>query len=150
MSKLYVEPLKNPNVELNVKSSGMVFVVADNINEESVFVTPSKTAVVGPLKETLTQPDVASGVTTSLAQPDHIKFESESESAFDNGKSQCKMVSVGDEKDGSESDDQSVWSLLLFWSYVMLLLFWHAWLVCHNLWLKGGVVRCSSCSWLIC
>ena len=62
MSKLYVEPLKNPNVE-----SGLVYVVADNINEESVFVTPSKKIVVGPLKETLTQPDVASDVTTSLA-----------------------------------------------------------------------------------
>jgi hypothetical protein len=111
---LHVEPLKNHNVKPNVKLSGMVSVVADNINKESVFVTPSKIVVVGPLEETLTQPDVASDVTTSLAQPDHIKFESESESAFDNGKSQCKMVSVGDEKDGSESDDQSVWSFLLF------------------------------------
>jgi hypothetical protein len=54
MSKLHVEPLKNPNVEPNVKSSGMVSVVADNINEENVFVTPSKTVVVGPLKENLT------------------------------------------------------------------------------------------------
>ena len=80
---------------------------------------PSKTVGVGPLKETLTQPDVASDVTTSLAQPDHIKFESESESAFDNGKSQCKMVSVGDEKDGSESDDQSVWSFLISLSEFM-------------------------------
>jgi hypothetical protein len=87
MSKFHVEPLKNPNVEPNVKSSSMVSVVADNIYEESVFVTLSKTVVVGPLKETLTQPDAASDVTTSLAQPDHIKFESESESAFDNGKS---------------------------------------------------------------
>ena len=45
------------------------------------------------------------------------------ESASDNEKSQRKKVSdhedcnnvyVGDEKDGSENDDQSVWSFLLF------------------------------------
>jgi hypothetical protein len=112
MSKFHVEPLKNPNVEPSVKSTGMVSVVADNINEESVFVTPSKIVVVHPLKETLTQPDVASDVTTFLAQPDHIKFEFESESAFDIGKSQCKMVSVCNDKDESESDGQSLWSFL--------------------------------------
>jgi hypothetical protein len=115
MSKLHVKPLKKPNVEPYVRSSGMVSVVANNINEESVFVTPSKTDVVGPIKETLTEPDVASDVTISLAQPDHIKFES----AFDNGKSQCKMMSVGDEKDGSRSDDQSVWSFLISLSEFM-------------------------------
>jgi len=64
--------------------------------------------------KTSVAPDVALDVTTSLAQSDYIKFESESESAFDSGKSQCKLVSVCDEKDGSESDDQSVWSFLLF------------------------------------
>ena len=75
------------------------------------------------------------------------------QSASDNEKSQSKMVtdddeeenvsdhenvktmSIGDEKGGSESDDQSVWSFLLFWSYVLLV---HAWLVCQNLWLKKG------------
>jgi len=123
MSKLHVEPLKSPDVEPNVRSSDMVSIVADNINQESFFVNLSKTVVVGPLKETLTQPDVASDVTTSLTQPDHIKFESDSESTFDNGKSQCKMVSVCDENDGSESDDQSVWSFLLLRSYFLLLLF---------------------------
>jgi len=49
ISKLHVEPLKYPNVEPNVKSSSMVSVVVDNINEKSVFVTPSKIVVVGPL-----------------------------------------------------------------------------------------------------
>ena len=124
MSNMYVKPLKNPNVEPNV----------DNIIDESVLVTPSRTIVfdplsapsknnvVGPLKETLTQPDVTPNVTTSLVQPDQI----ESKSTSDNEKSQSKMVtdhdeeekvsnhedinyvSVGDEKDGSEGDDQSV------------------------------------------
>jgi len=41
MSKLHVEPLKKPNVEPNIKSSSMVSVVADIINEENVFVIPS-------------------------------------------------------------------------------------------------------------
>jgi len=134
---------KTPNVKPSVKSYGMVSIVADNIDtskkiasktgnldnlrttetlgqsnlnvvdagstiEEGAFLSPSKTAIA---------PDV----TTSLAQHDHIKFESES--VYDNEKSQSKKVSdhenvnyvfVGDEKDGSESDDQSVWSLLLF------------------------------------
>ena len=70
----------------------------DNINEESIFVTLSKT-------------DIAPDVTTPLAQPDHIKFESES--ASDNEKSQSKMIVDSDEKNGSESDDQSVRSFLL-------------------------------------
>lgn len=60
----------------------------DNIIDESVFVTPSgivvfdpllapsKTFVVGPLRETLTQPDVVPDVTTFLVQPDQIEFES--------------------------------------------------------------------------
>jgi hypothetical protein len=62
--------------------------------------------------KTAIAPDVVSDVTTSLVRPDHIK--SESESSFDNGKSQYKMVSVCAENDGLEIDDQSVWSLLLF------------------------------------
>jgi len=82
---------KTPNSSLNV--------------DKSVSVSAFKTAIA---------PDVASNVTTSLAQSNYIKFESESESAFDSGKSQCKMVPVCDEKDGLESDDQSVWSFLLF------------------------------------
>jgi len=85
---------------------------ADNIINESVLLTPSKTTIA---------PDVASDVTESLVQSDQIKFVTES--ASDNEKSQskkvsdhedCNNVSVGDEKDGSESDDQSVWSFLLF------------------------------------
>ena len=104
MSRLYVEPLKIPNDEENVKSYGKGSVVA----AKGVVVTPfetifdplsvtSKTVVVGPLKETLSKPDVVSDVTTSSTQPDQIV--SESESAY--------------EKNGSENGDQSVWSLLL-------------------------------------
>lgn len=73
MSRLYVEALKNHNVEPNVKSSSKVSVVAGN---------------------------VVSDVTTSLVQSDQIKSKSESESASDNEKSQSKMVIVGDENDG--------------------------------------------------
>jgi len=82
-------------------------------------VTPSKTVIAL---------DVASDVTTSLDQPDQIK----SKSALDNEKSQCMMatdddaeenvsdhedvnyLSIGDDKDGSENDDQRVRSFLLF------------------------------------
>jgi hypothetical protein len=50
------------------------------------------------------------------------------ESASDNEKSQSKKVSdhedgntvfVGDKKDGSESDDQSMWSFLIGLAYFM-------------------------------
>jgi len=70
--------------------------------------------------KTVIAPDVVSDVTTSLVQPDQIKFVVESTS--NNEKSQSKkvsdhedgnIVSVGDEKDGSKSDDQSVWSFLI-------------------------------------
>jgi hypothetical protein len=87
----------------NLVQSSLNVADVDNTIDKSVSVSACKTAIAS---------DVASDVTTSLVQPDQIKFESES--AFDNGKFQCKMVSVGDEKDGSESDDQSVWSFLLF------------------------------------
>jgi hypothetical protein len=90
---------------------------ADNTIEKCVFVFACKTAIA---------PDVASDVTTSLVQPDQIKFVVES--ASDNERSQSKNVSdhgdintvtVGDEKDGSESDDQSVWSFLISLSEFM-------------------------------
>ena len=70
--------------------------------------------------KTAIAPDVASDVTTSLVQPDQIKFMAKS--AYNNEKSQSKKVSdhedgntvsVGDGKDGSKSDDQSVWSFLI-------------------------------------
>jgi len=114
MSCLYVEPLKNPIVELyNLRSvetlsqSSLNVAGVDNIIDESVLVTPSgtdifyplsalsKTVGVGPLKETLTQTYVAPNVTTSLVQPVHI----ESESASDNEKSQSKMVTANDEEE---------------------------------------------------
>jgi hypothetical protein len=102
MSSLYVEPLKNPNVKPAI----------DNIIDESILMTPSRTVVfdplhvpskvvvIGSLKETLIQHDVASDVTTSSTQPDHI----ESESASNNEKSQSKMVT---------DNDQILWSFLL-------------------------------------
>ena len=103
MSRLNVEPFKIPIDEENVKSYGKGSVVANKgvvvAPSGTIFdplFVPSKTVVVGPLKETLSQPDVASDATTSLAQ-----IVSESESTTD------------DEKNGSESDDQSVWSLLM-------------------------------------
>jgi hypothetical protein len=51
MSKFHVEPLKNHNVKPNVKLSGMVSVVADNINEESVFVTHLKLMLLALLRK---------------------------------------------------------------------------------------------------
>jgi len=103
----------------NLVQSSLNVANADNIITESVLVTPSKTAIA---------PDVASDVTTSLVQSDQIKFMAES--ASNNEKSQSKKVfdhehynnvSVGDEKDGSESDDQSMWSFILFlWIFVYL------------------------------
>jgi uncharacterized coiled-coil protein SlyX len=87
----------------NLGQSSLNVVDADNTIEKCVSVSACKTAIA---------PDVVSDVTTSLVRPDHIK--SKSESSFDNGKSQYKMVSVCAENDGLEIDDQSVWSLLLF------------------------------------
>lgn len=99
----------------------MNVVDVDNIIDEGVFVTPSNTIIAL---------DVASDVTTSLDQPDEIKYESES--ASDNEKFQSMMatddddeekvsyhedvnyVFVGDDKDGSKSDEQSVRIFLLF------------------------------------
>jgi hypothetical protein len=85
--------------------------------DKSVYVSAFKTAIA---------PDVASDVTTSLVQPDQIKFVAESTS--DNERSQSKNISdhedgntvtVGDKKDGSESGDQSVWSFLISLSEFM-------------------------------
>jgi len=93
----------------------------DNTIDKSVYVFSFKTAIA---------PDVALDITTSLVQPDQINFVVES--ASNNEKSQMKKVSdhedgntvsVGDKKDGSESDDQSLWSFLI---------------VCQSLWIKRG------------
>jgi len=102
-SKKYARKTGNLNNLRSIETLGqssLNVTDVDNINEESIFVTLSKT-------------DIAPDVTTPLAQPDHIKFKSESESASDNEKSQSKMIVDGDEKNGSESDDQSVRSFLL-------------------------------------
>jgi hypothetical protein len=83
----------------------------------NVFASACKTAIAS---------DVALDVTTSLVQPDQIKFVAES--ASDNERFQSKNISdhgdsntvtVGDEKDGSESGDQSVWSFLISLSEFM-------------------------------
>jgi len=78
-----------------------LFIKSGNLVQSSLNVVDINKSVYVFAFKTAIAPDVASEVTTSLIQPDHIKFESESESAFDNGKSQCKMVFVCDEKDGS-------------------------------------------------
>jgi len=80
---------KNPKVSSSVTFSGNLVqsslnvVDADNIINESVLVTPSKTAIA---------PNVASDVTSSLVQSDQIKFVAESTS--DNEKSQSKKVLI--------------------------------------------------------
>jgi len=101
----------------NLVQSSLNVADVDNTIKEGVFVSVFKTAI---------GTDVASDVTTSLVQPDQIKFVAES--ASNNEKSQSKkvsdhedgnIVSVGDEKDGSKSDDQSVWSFLISLSEFM-------------------------------
>jgi hypothetical protein len=117
---------KTPNVSSSVTSSVSISVppvltksgnlVQSSLNvvdvDKSVYLSAFKTAIAL---------NVASDVTTSLVQPDKIKFVAEL--ASNNEMSQSKKVSdledgnflsVGDENDGSESDGQSVWSLLLF------------------------------------
>jgi len=126
---------KTPNVSSPVTSSASISVPsvltksgnsgqsslnvadADNTIEKCVSLSAFKTAIA---------PDVASDVTTSLVQPDQIKFVVES--ASDNEKSQSKkvfeyedgnIVSVGDKKDGLESNEQSVWSFMISLSLFM-------------------------------
>jgi hypothetical protein len=87
----------------NLVQSSLNVADVDNTIDKSVYVSACKTAIA---------PDVASDVTTSLVQPDQIKFVVEA--ASDNEKSQSKKVSdhedgntvsVVDDKDGSKSDD---------------------------------------------
>jgi len=101
----------------NLGQSSLNVANADNTIEKYVFVSAFKTPIAL---------DVALDVTTSLVQPDQIKFVAES--ASDNDKLQSKkvsdhkdgnIVSVGNEKDGSEGDDQSVWSFLISLSEFM-------------------------------
>jgi hypothetical protein len=101
----------------NLGQSSLNVVDVDNTIEKCVFVSAFKTAITS---------NVVSHVTTSLVQPDQLKFVAES--TFDNERSQSKNVSdhedgntvtVGDEKDGSESGDQSVWSFLISLSEFM-------------------------------
>jgi hypothetical protein len=82
MSKLYVEPLKNSNVEPNVKLSGMVSIVADNV-------------------------DTSKKIARKTGNLDNLR------SIETLGQSSLNVADV-DKKDGLESDDQSVWSYLLF------------------------------------
>ncbi len=72
----------------NLGQSSLNVADADNTIEKGVFVSVFKTVIA---------PDVALDVTTSLVQPDQIKFVAES--AYDNEKSQSKKVS--DLEDGN-------------------------------------------------
>jgi hypothetical protein len=77
--------------------------------DKNVSVSAFKTAIA---------PDVTSDVTTSLVQPDKIKFVAES--ASNNEKFQNKKVS--DHEDGNNAsvgNDPSVWSFLLSLSEFM-------------------------------
>jgi len=126
---------KTPNVSTFVTSSLSISVppvltkfgnlVQSSLNVADVDTTIDKSVSVFSFK-TAIAPDVALDVTTSLVQPDQIKCVAESTS--DNEKSQNKkasdhedgnIVSVGDKKHGSESDDQGVWSFLISLSEFM-------------------------------
>jgi len=95
----------------NLVQSSLNVADVDNTIDKSVYVLSFKTAIA---------PNVALDVTTSLVQPNQIKCVAvsasgnekfESKKVFDH--EDGNTVSVGDKKDGSESDDQSVWSFLI-------------------------------------
>ncbi len=126
---------KSPNVSSTVTSSVSISVppvltmygslVQSSLNVADVDNTIDKSVSVLSFKTAIAL-DVALDVTTSLVQPNQIKFVAES--ASDNEKSQSKkvfdhedgnIVSVGDKKDESESNDQSVWIFLISLSEFM-------------------------------
>ena len=81
-----------------------VLTKSGNLVQSSLNVANVDKSVCVSAFKTFIAPDVASNVTTSLAQPDHIKFESksEAESTSDNEKFQSKKVF--DHEDGMKEN----------------------------------------------